>query len=164
MPGPQPSGGNRAQQIQANAASINQLFPPSKGVNYGSLYIQYMRTHPQDDPADVARRTIDALTNAKAQLGALPGTIGQVPNDLGQVIQQFGTGTVKALSQFSVSNPLAWLGAIAHWIGEAVAHILDVHMWRSIGWIVLGVVLMVAGIILWLKKENYLPSAVPVPV
>lgn len=58
-------------------------------------------------------------------------------------------------------NPLGWLGAIGHWIGEAVAHILDVHMWRSIGWITLGVVLLVLGLLLWLKKENYLPSAVP---
>ena len=168
MPRPGNSGGgpapSRQQEIQQFAAQINQQFPPSKGVNYGNLYVQYMRSHPQDDPAVIYGKTIDALTNAKGVLGAAPGTFAQVPNDLGQIIEQFGTGAVKGLGQFSVSNPLAWLGAIAHWIGEAVAHILDVHMWRSIGWIVLGVVLMVAGILLWLKKENYLPSAVPVPV
>ena len=162
MPRPPGEGSpppDRQQQIRQFAAQINQQFPPSKGVNYGDLYIRYMRSHPSDEPAAVYARTIDALANAQAIIGAAPGTFAQVPNDLGQIMQQFGTGTVKGLSQFSLSNPIAWLGAIAHWIGEAVAHILDVHMWRSIGWITLGIVLLVLGIFLWILPMRGVATA-----
>ena len=93
--------------------------------------------------------------------GPVPGT-GGLTN-----VQASGGADVRV----NLSNPLNWLqdighwlGVAAHWLGEVVAHILDIHMWRSIGWITLGAVLLVLGILLWLKKENYLPSAVPVPV
>lgn len=80
-------------------------------------------------------------------------------------------GTAAGFAIYSSSNPSAvvgagktgggvadatsgWLKDIGHWIGEAVAHILDVHMWRSIGWITLGIVLLTAGIFLWLRKAD----------
>lgn len=55
----------------------------------------------------------------------------------------------------SLPNPLAFLGwiqEIGHWIGVAVAYVTDGAMWRSIGWIVLGGILALAGILLWLGK------------
>lgn len=51
----------------------------------------------------------------------------------------------------SLPNPFSWVGAISHWIGDAVLHLTDVSMWISIGWILLGAVLMFWGILLWLK-------------
>lgn len=54
------------------------------------------------------------------------------------------------------------LGAIGHWIGEAVAHVLDAPMWRSIGWIALGIVLMTLGIFLWLGKAGQV-EPLPIP-
>jgi hypothetical protein len=97
---------------------------------------------------------------------------------LTKIGQYFGTAVGYAV--YSTSNPAAvvgagktggqaadtagsWLHAIAHWIGEAVAHILDIHMWRSIGWITLGIVLMTAGIFLWLQKADLI-EPLPVPV
>lgn len=54
----------------------------------------------------------------------------------------------------AAQGALGWLQDIGHWIGEAVAHILDIHMWRSIGWITMGLVLLVLGIFLWLRKAD----------
>jgi len=52
-------------------------------------------------------------------------------------------------------NPLAFLGwiqEIGHYVGLAVAYITDGPMWRSIGWIVLGFIFLVSGVILWAMK------------
>ncbi len=51
----------------------------------------------------------------------------------------------------SIPNPFSWVGAVAHWIGDAVLHATDVHMWISIGWIVLGLWLVWMGVVLWLR-------------
>ena len=40
----------------------------------------------------------------------------------------------------------------------------DPSMWRSLGWILLGAVLVIAGIYLWLKDAGIIPNVVPVPV
>lgn len=88
--------------------------------------------------------------------GPVPGT-GQITN-----VQASGGADVR----INLSNPLNWLqdighwlGVAAHWVGEAVAHILDIYMWRSIGWITLGLVLLVAGIFLWLRKADLIEPA-----
>lgn len=39
-----------------------------------------------------------------------------------------------------------------------------VEMWRSLGWIVLGVVLILLGAYMWLNKKGFAPDAVPIPV
>jgi hypothetical protein len=45
----------------------------------------------------------------------------------------------------SIPNPFSWTGAVAHWIGKLVLDVTDVHMWISLGWILLGIVLMWIG-------------------
>ena len=40
----------------------------------------------------------------------------------------------------------------------------DVTMWRSLGWLFLGIIMLFIGAALWLKKEGALPSVVPLPV
>lgn len=55
-----------------------------------------------------------------------------------------------------IPNPLSGLssiGKIAHWIGDAVLHAVDLPMWRSLGWIALGAVLLMAGIYLWFRTS-----------
>jgi hypothetical protein len=54
-----------------------------------------------------------------------------------------GTGVFGAI--------VAFLTALADW-----------HMWASLGWVLLGVVLILAGVRLWTGKLG--PSVVPVPV
>lgn len=66
-----------------------------------------------------------------------------------------------------VSNPLGFLGGlveIGHFFGKLVSDLTDPYMWISLGWLFLGLVLLVIGIILWLKHEDLLPNVVPVPV
>ena len=52
-----------------------------------------------------------------------------------------------------IPNPLSGIGAVGHWLGEAVLHIIDAPMWRSLGWIVLGALLVIAGIYLWFRTS-----------
>lgn len=40
----------------------------------------------------------------------------------------------------------------------------DWHLWASLGWLALGVGLVIAGLWLWLKRAGVVPDAVPVPV
>lgn len=87
--------------------------------------------------------------------GPVPGT-GGLTN-----VQASGGADVRFPK---LPNPLGWLQDIAHWIGEAVAHFLDLYMWRSILWVALGAVLMILGIYLWLKQQGLVPKATPVPV
>lgn len=73
----------------------------------------------------------------------------------------FGTGSVDIAALIPGLSGLIELG---HWIGDFIAHITDLYMWISLGWISLGLVLLVVGILMWLRKADLIPSAVPVPV
>ena len=42
--------------------------------------------------------------------------------------------------------------------------LVDISTWRSLGWILLGAVLLISGIVLWLRDAGVIPQAVPVPV
>jgi len=75
-----------------------------------------------------------------------------------------GLPSVPGADAGGISDPLAPLGDIAAALKSFYSAVTDGKMWRSLAWILLGMLLMVTGILLWLKKENYLPSAVPVPV
>lgn len=54
----------------------------------------------------------------------------------------------------SIPNPLSGIGAVAHWIGKAVLDITDAAMWRSLGWLALGALLVIAGIYLWFRTSG----------
>ena len=77
--------------------------------------------------------------------------------------QGFGLGQNISSAVSTLSNAAA-IFDVAHWIGELVTHLTDIFMWRSLGWILLGLVLLVVGILLLLKKMDVLPTVVPVPV
>jgi hypothetical protein len=65
----------------------------------------------------------------------------------------------------SIPNPFSWVGAIAHWVGDLVGHLTDAAMWKSIGWMTLGIVLVIMGILLWVKQNAASgPMPVPIPV
>lgn len=59
-----------------------------------------------------------------------------------------------ALTAFDIANPLSDLSAISD-VGAALksfySAMTDGRMWRSLAWILLGLVLMVNGILLWLR-------------
>lgn len=53
-----------------------------------------------------------------------------------------------------IPNPLSGIGAVAHWLGKAVLDITDAAMWRSLGWLALGALLVIAGIYLWFRTSS----------
>jgi hypothetical protein len=54
----------------------------------------------------------------------------------------------------SIPNPLSGIGAVGHWIGDIVEHLTDTAMWRSLGWMWLGIMLVVTGIYLWFRTSS----------
>lgn len=48
--------------------------------------------------------------------------------------------------------PIAGLEALAHIIGDIGRAVVDGKMWRSLGWLLLGVIVFGFGLVLWLKK------------
>jgi hypothetical protein len=48
-----------------------------------------------------------------------------------------------------LSNPLGFLGEIGHFLGTFVTAVTDIHTWISLGWMALGVVLLILGLIWW---------------
>lgn len=56
----------------------------------------------------------------------------------------------------TITNPLSGLsdiGKVSHWLGDAVLHVTDGAMWRSLGWLALGALLVIAGIYLWFRTS-----------
>jgi hypothetical protein len=42
--------------------------------------------------------------------------------------------------------------------------VFDGKMWMSLGWIVLGAILVFVAVVLWLKKDGDIPDVAPIPV
>lgn len=70
--------------------------------------------------------------------GIIPGIIGGATGNLGS-----GVG-------LSLPNPLSGLEAIAKIFGDFSRAVTDGKMWRSLGWLLLGILLMLAGVLLWI--------------
>jgi hypothetical protein len=75
-----------------------------------------------------------------------------------------GAGDTGAGVVHDVLDTAGALTEAAHWIGDFVTHLTDVHMWISLGWLALGLLLLVAGIVWLLRKSGVLPKTTPVPV
>jgi len=57
-----------------------------------------------------------------------------------------------------IPNPfgfLAWIQDVGHWIGVFVANITDIHMWISLGWLLLGGFLLLIGLWLWARGTRF---------
>jgi hypothetical protein len=75
-----------------------------------------------------------------------------------------GSSSTPSTTNQQPSNPLSWLEEIGHWMGVFVAALTDKYMWISLGWLALGLILVVVAILTLVKKTDLLPSVVPVPV
>ena len=67
-------------------------------------------------------------------------------------ITQQGTGAFP-----TPPNPLAflgWLQEAGHYVGLLVSALLDVHLYISLGWLLLGFSLLLGGIILWIMSTR----------
>lgn len=63
-----------------------------------------------------------------------------------------------------IPNPVGGIFEVAAVFKAFFQQITRVEMWRSLAWIVGGAIMVIAGAVLWLKKEGVIPDAVPVPI
>lgn len=76
-------------------------------------------------------------------------------------------GTQPPQSQAGVPNlpnPLSGIERVGAVLESFYKALTDGKMWRSVGWLLLGIALVIAGLFLWLKREGMTPSVVPIPV
>lgn len=62
-----------------------------------------------------------------------------------------GLPTIPGVDAGGFSNPLAPLGDVAAALKAFFSAVTDYKMWRSVAWIMLGLILIVNGILLWLR-------------
>lgn len=96
------------------------------------------------------------FTSESAARAANPsgGSAGQVITaGLGAGLGAAGAAGLPAIpgADAGIANPLAPLGDIAAALKSFYSAVTDGKMWRSIAWILLGLLLLVNGILLWLK-------------
>lgn len=75
-----------------------------------------------------------------------------------------GTPQAPGATGFSIPNPLHGVDELAGAVTGFFRVITDAALWRSLGWLLLGLALMVMGLVLWLRKSGVIPDVVPVPV
>jgi hypothetical protein len=69
------------------------------------------------------------------------------------VLQNYGGGTPGSSGQAGITTPAGnwaqgFLGPALSFLGD----LTDVRMWRSLGWIALGILVFIVGLIIWLRK------------
>jgi len=65
----------------------------------------------------------------------------------------------------NLPSPLHGLDQIGAVLEAFYKNITDPKMWRSLAWFNLGIVLLLVGIVMWMKHANILPDLpIPVPV
>jgi hypothetical protein len=65
------------------------------------------------------------------------------------VLQNYGGVTATATAPVETTNPvLSFLSPVLSFLSK----LADPHLWRSLAWIVLGGLLMLLGVVLWLRK------------
>jgi hypothetical protein len=102
-----------------------------------------------------------AAEKAAAEINA-GGGAGTSGAGEAKAIAGLGTGPLND----SLPNPLSGIDRIGAVLEAAYKRVVDGAMWRSLGWILLGLVLIVAGIRMWAGKSPLPapPAVVPLPV
>lgn len=100
-----------------------------------------------------------------AARGQPVGTAEPAPNPNMQKIEQDIPVIGPAMSTLqNVGDAAATTATAMSAIAEFFASLTQANTWRSLGWILLGAVLLISGIVLWLKQAGVIPETTPVPV
>ena len=62
----------------------------------------------------------------------------------------------------NISGSLSGLGGLLTTINAIWANLRDYKMWRSLGWLALGIVLMLLGASMWVGMSSKIPPVLPV--
>lgn len=139
MTSPAPSALN-----QAIATQLDQQFP---GHGYGGSFLAWCAKNP--GPAT----SVSALA-MWAQDEHVKLTHGQL-DSVFKGASETGHGA-SSLIPGGTAGPFSWVGVLSHWAGQFVLHLTDAHMWISLGWMVLGIALMIFGVYLLIRlSETY---------
>lgn len=134
---------------QTAAAAAGQSLPPpqdpgGRPTAYGAAFSQVL-TH-TGAPGGVE--------GSQQPFGVLPDALLRALNALG-ITGFTGKGGILG----GLAGIFSGLTEIGHYFGVFVANITDVHMWISLGWLLLGLILVALGINLWLKIPQKLYKA-----
>lgn len=121
--------------------STNPTGQPGSGfiVVHGTQSEVYAKYGGPSDVKGPYSTQADAEAAAKKDVGTGPGSISQTAPG-----QPEGLGSL---------NPAAAIFAVGHWLGDAVTHLTDIYMWRSLGWLLLGILFIVSAALLLFKDQ-----------
>lgn len=134
MPNPNP-----ADPIPPGGAGNNPDKFPQYGLNPNDNSIK-IANDSQEKNKLIGQGYLDWFTSHKAAEDASKGMKGP-----------FGTG--------SLPNPLHGIDNIGATLEAFYDDITDGKLWRSLGWIVLGILLIIAGLYLWVRTSKAYASA-----
>jgi hypothetical protein len=101
-------------------------------------------------PGQAADRVVESATRPPGK----PGELVEGPFPTKAAADAAAAPGKRPTGNPSIPNPLSGIGAVGHWIGAAVEHLTDGAMWRSLGWLALGGILVIAGIYLWFRTSS----------
>jgi hypothetical protein len=147
---------------------------PVYGASYkGGTVVNYFQTANRAN-ADAAAEQLKAsgqtgLQSADPSLTSYSAGSGSIWGDIANAFSVAGAGIGSLVSGAAgvvhgVESTAQALSEVGHWIGVFVTNITDMHMWISLGWLALGLLLFVVGIVWLLRKSGVLPKTAPVPV
>jgi hypothetical protein len=79
----------------------------------------------------------------------------------GQVASAAGAGLTQGLTPTMVPTGISAglsIFDVGHWLGVLVTNLTNIAMWRSLGWLALGALLLILGLALWLKSTDTFQS------
>lgn len=163
MPGD--PNGSRAQQaayyqqfiakIPGHYTGDNAKF---KGKTWVQIYQAWLKQFPDQSPKDIGDKVV-GLWAAQTEADKIAAAAGQ----LGPFTTSAEQGIEKAAGQFAwvgqLTDPIRAIAEALAGVGGGIAAFYDAvtdgKLWRSVGWLLLGLVLLIIGITLWIG-----PSAV----
>jgi hypothetical protein len=140
-----------AQQNDANRPGSAQLISTTTS---GALYTALLGNGTGTLNGQQVSRFQGPFTSESAARAANPsgGSESQViAAGAGAGLQAAGGVGLPTIPGADASNPLAGIGDVAAALKAFYSAVTDGKMWRSLAWIALGLLLMVNGILLWLK-------------
>lgn len=159
--------GSRAQQATYYEQYIAKLpgtytgtDPNLAGKTWVQVYRWFLQHYPQKSPKD--------LGDAVVGLWALETEASRITTEAGAL------GPFSKIAESSAAqtnfNPLTSVAEALAGVGGGIAAfyhaITDGKMWRSLGWLVMGAVLIGLALFLWFKSDiaKSLPPVTPVPL
>lgn len=159
-----PNFSSRNQEVSYYAQILSQLpgtyqgnYSQYQGKTWSQLYTELAASNPTADPQKLA----DAILGVEAAQRT-----GKNIQAAGNGLGKFTTSTEKAAASTNfaagvpdpLSGMLAPLGHLAAAVDAIYQQLTKGSMWRSLGWLALGGILIVLGIVWWAKTAN-LPLA-----